>query len=100
MRSVNVDLIYGLPKQTHAGFSKTLDTVIAVRPDRLAIYGYAHLPEMFKAQRQLKAEFLPSAEEKLALLALAIEKLTQAGYVYIGMAIGRASCRERVCQDV
>lgn len=85
MRSVNVDLIYGLPKQTHAGFAKTLDTVIAVRPDRLAIYGYAHLPEMFKAQRQLKAEYLPSAEEKLALLALAIEKLTQAGYVYIGM---------------
>src|SRR3546814_9968184 len=61
------------------------DLVIAVRPDRLAIYGYAHLPEMFKAQRQLKAEYLPSAEEKLALLALAIEKLTQAGYVYIGM---------------
>ena len=85
MRSVNVDLIYGLPRQTPAGFATTLDTVIGARPDRIAVYGYAHLPQLFKAQRQIEATELPSAEAKLALLALAIEKLTGAGYVYIGM---------------
>jgi oxygen-independent coproporphyrinogen-3 oxidase len=84
-RSVNIDLIYGLPSQTIEGFRRTLDTVIAMRPDRLAVYSYAHLPEMFKAQRQLDASLLPDAETKLALLQLAIETLTAAGYVYIGM---------------
>jgi oxygen-independent coproporphyrinogen-3 oxidase len=83
--SINVDLIYGLPRQTRAGFAKTLDTVIAVRPDRFAVYGYAHLPRLFKAQGRIEASELPSPEEKLALLALAIEKLGAAGYVYIGM---------------
>ncbi|KAF1710763.1 oxygen-independent coproporphyrinogen III oxidase [Pseudoxanthomonas sacheonensis] len=85
MRSVNVDLIYGLPKQSKAGFARTLDTVIAARPDRLAVYSYAHLPGMFKPQRRIDASDLPSAEAKLGLLELAIEKLTVAGYVYIGM---------------
>ncbi|MET0809458.1 MAG: oxygen-independent coproporphyrinogen III oxidase [Pseudoxanthomonas sp.] len=85
MRSVNVDLIYGLPKQSLQGFARTLDTVIDMRPNRLAVYGYAHLPAMFKAQRQLSAEDLPAAETKLQLLCLAIEKLTASGYVYIGM---------------
>jgi oxygen-independent coproporphyrinogen-3 oxidase len=85
MRSVNVDLIYGLPKQTLIGFERTLDTVINVRPNRLAIYGYAHLPELFKPQRQIDAADLPSGETKLALLRLAIEKLSAAGYAYIGM---------------
>ncbi|MGV8940969.1 MAG: oxygen-independent coproporphyrinogen III oxidase [Lysobacter sp.] len=85
MRSVNVDLIYGLPKQSLEGFSKTLDTVIQVRPDRLAVYSYAHLPDLFKAQGQINAEDLPSAEVKLGLLQLAIEKLTAAGYCYVGM---------------
>ena len=84
-RSVNIDLIYGLPKQTLAGFARTLETVIAMRPDRLAVYSYAHLPDMFKAQRQLDADALPDPETKLALLQLAIETLTAAGYVYIGM---------------
>jgi len=84
-RSVNIDLIYGLPKQNLAGFGRTLDTVIAARPDRLAIYSYAHLPELFKPQRQIKAEDLCSPEDKLALLQLAIEKLSAAGYHYIGM---------------
>jgi oxygen-independent coproporphyrinogen III oxidase len=84
-RSVNIDLIYGLPKQSLAGFARTLETVIAMRPDRLAVYSYAHLPDMFKAQRQLDATALPDAETKLALLQLAIETLTAAGYVYIGM---------------
>lgn len=84
-RSVNIDLIYGLPKQTVEGFSKTLDTVIGIRPDRLAVYSYAHLPELFKPQRQLNAYDLPSADSKIALLQLAIAKLVDAGYVYIGM---------------
>jgi len=85
MRSVNVDLIYGLPKQTPEGFAKTLDTVIAARPDRLAVYGYAHLPQLFKPQRRVDAAELPAPDAKLALLQLAIERLTTAGYVYIGM---------------
>ncbi len=84
-RSVNVDLIYGLPKQTPEGFARTLDTVLAMRPDRLAVYGYAHLPDVFKAQNQIKAADLPTAEAKLGLLQLAIQKLGRAGYVYIGM---------------
>ena len=85
LRSVNVDLIYGLPRQTLDGFGRTLDTVIAARPDRLAIYGYAHLPELFKAQRQIAAAELPDAPLRLALLQLAIERLGAAGYDYIGM---------------
>ena len=85
MRSINVDLIYGLPKQTHEGFARTLDIVTKARPDRLAVYGYAHMPHIFKAQRQIEAADLPSAQEKLGLLQLAIEKLDAAGYVYIGM---------------
>ncbi|WP_147675711.1 oxygen-independent coproporphyrinogen III oxidase [Xanthomonas massiliensis] len=85
MHSVNVDLIYGLPRQTPAGFGRTLDTVIAARPDRLAVYGYAHLPNLFKAQRQIHEEDLPDAEGKLALLGLAVRKLSDAGYQYIGM---------------
>ncbi len=84
-RSVNVDLIYGLPLQTPAGFARTLRTVIAARPDRLAVYGYAHLPQLFKAQRQLDTTFLPHPETRVALLRLAIEELTAAGYQYIGM---------------
>jgi len=84
-RSVNVDLIYGLPLQTIEGFSRTLDTVLASRPDRLAVYSYAHLPAMFKAQRQIDDAELPGNEAKLALLALAVEKLSGAGYRYIGM---------------
>ena len=85
MRSVNVDLIYGLPKQNLPGFARTLETVIDARPDRLAVYGYAHMPNLFKPQRQIDDADLPSAELKLQLLSLAIEKLTAAGYVYIGM---------------
>jgi oxygen-independent coproporphyrinogen-3 oxidase len=83
--SVNTDLIYGLPLQTVPGFAATLDKVIDLAPDRIALYGYAHVPHLFKAQRQIVADELPLAETKLAILATAIEKLTQAGYVYIGM---------------
>jgi oxygen-independent coproporphyrinogen III oxidase len=84
-RSINVDLIYGLPKQSMEGFARTLDTLIEVRPERLAIYSYAHLPTMFRPQTQILADDLPSADVKLALLQLAIEKLSAAGYRYIGM---------------
>jgi len=83
--SVNTDLIYGLPKQTVAGFSTTLDRVIALSPDRIALYSYAHVPHLFKPQRRILLEELPPPADKLAILALAIEKLGAAGYVYIGM---------------
>ena len=83
--SVNCDLIYGLPKQTVAGFSATLDKVIAASPDRIALYSYAHVPHLFKPQRRIAEAELPAPEVKLAILALAIEKLGVAGYTYIGM---------------
>jgi oxygen-independent coproporphyrinogen-3 oxidase len=83
--SVNVDLIYGLPKQNLPGFARTLDTVIDARPDRIAVYSYAHMPQLFKAQKQIEAADLPSPDTKLGLLQSAIEKLTAAGYVYVGM---------------
>ena len=85
MRSVNIDLIYGLPRQSLAGFAKTLDTVIATRPDRLAVYGYAHLPRLFKAQRQIDEQDLPDAKLRLDLLRLAVDTLSAAGYRYIGL---------------
>lgn len=84
-RSVNVDLIYGLPKQSREGFARTLDTVLDARPDRVAVYGYAHMPQIFKAQTQIRDADLPDATSKLALLQAAIEKLTAAGYQHIGM---------------
>jgi oxygen-independent coproporphyrinogen-3 oxidase len=84
-RSVNVDLIYGLPKQHLDGFARTLDTVIAARPERIAIYGYAHMPQVFKAQTQIEELDLPGPVTKLALLQLAIDRLSVAGYRHIGM---------------
>jgi oxygen-independent coproporphyrinogen-3 oxidase len=84
-RSTSVDLIYGLPKQSPETFAQTLDKVIAIAPDRVACYGYAHLPERFKAQRQIVAADLPNAATRLALLGLSVDKLTGAGYRYIGM---------------
>ncbi|KFN44996.1 oxygen-independent coproporphyrinogen III oxidase [Arenimonas oryziterrae] len=84
-RSVNIDLIYGLPGQNRAGFGRTLDTVVAARPDRLAIYSYAHMPQLFRPQKQIDESLLPDPEAKLGLLQLAIEKLSAAGYRYIGM---------------
>lgn len=85
MRSVNFDLIYGLPKQSLDGFARTLDTVVELRPDRVAAYSYAHLPEIFPAQTVIRSADLPSAETKLKLLELTIARLTAAGYVHIGM---------------
>jgi oxygen-independent coproporphyrinogen-3 oxidase len=84
-KSINIDLIYGLPKQTLEGFRRTLDAVVESSPDRIALYSYAHLPAMFKPQRRIDEAELPLAEDKLALLVMAIEHLTGAGYLYIGM---------------
>ncbi|PXX96404.1 oxygen-independent coproporphyrinogen III oxidase [Halomonas sp. LBP4] len=84
-QSVSVDLIYGLPLQTVASFDVTLDKIIALRPDRIAAYSYAHLPELFKAQRLIRPEDMPPPERKLELLELTIRRLSAAGYVYIGM---------------
>lgn len=84
-KSVSIDLIYGLPKQTLAGFGVTLDKVIAANPDRLSIYNYAHMPTLFKPQRRIHEEDLPSPQVKLDILSMAVNKLTSAGYVYIGM---------------
>jgi oxygen-independent coproporphyrinogen-3 oxidase len=84
-RSINIDLIYGLPHQTHKTFSDTLDVIIDLSPDRLSIFNYAHLPERFKPQRRINDADLPSPEEKLAILGNCITTLTQSGYHYIGM---------------
>lgn len=84
-KSVSIDLIYGLPKQTLDGFGVTLDRVIATNPDRLSIYNYAHMPTLFKPQRRINEDELPSAQMKLDILSMAVAKLTGAGYVYIGM---------------
>ncbi|WP_346795925.1 oxygen-independent coproporphyrinogen III oxidase [Halomonas sp. Bachu 37] len=83
--SVSVDLIYGLPLQTVVSFDATLAKIIALQPDRIAAYSYAHLPELFKSQRLIRPEDMPPPERKLELLELTIERLTAAGYVYIGM---------------
>lgn len=84
-RSVSLDLIYGLPHQTVGSFDQTLDTVIGMRPDRLAVYNYAHLPQRFKGQRMINERDIPAADTKLDILRHTIETLVDAGYVYIGM---------------
>ncbi|MBS9403437.1 oxygen-independent coproporphyrinogen III oxidase [Halomonas sp. TRM85114] len=84
-QSVSVDLIYGLPLQTVASFDATLDKIIRLHPDRIAAYSYAHLPALFKAQRLIRPEDMPPPERKIELLELTIRRLTEAGYVYIGM---------------
>ncbi len=83
--SINVDLIYGLPMQTPDTFERTLAQVVDLRPDRIALYGYAHLPERFKPQRRIHSQDLPPASSKLAMLASALRVLMGAGYVYVGM---------------
>ena len=84
-KSINIDLIYGLPHQNAQSFEKTLDEVLTLRPDRFAIFNYAHVPWIKPAQKILEDGLLPSAEVKLQLLKLTIEKLTSSGYAYIGM---------------
>jgi len=83
--SLSVDLIYGLPMQSPASFARTVAQVVALRPDRIAMYAYAHLPQRFKPQRRIVAELLPVAGDKLAMLAGAISGFLDAGYTYIGM---------------
>ncbi len=83
--STNVDLIYGLPQQTPASLERTISKVSALRPDRIALYGYAHLPQRFKPQRRIDAKTLPPAADKIKMLSLAIAGFEQAGYHYIGM---------------
>lgn len=84
-RSVSIDLIYGLPKQSLASIAQTLEKVIAAAPDRIAIYNYAHMPQLFKPQRRIAESDLPSSADKIDMLFLCIRRLTAAGYVYIGM---------------
>lgn len=83
--SVSIDLIYGLPKQTLTSFRATLESVINARPDRLSVYNYAHMPRLFRAQRLIKEEDLPTPQQRLALLQCTIQTLLDAGYRYIGM---------------
>lgn len=83
--SVSVDLIYGLPHQSVDSFHATLETVLALSPDRLSVFNYAHLPDLFKTQRQINTSELPTPKSKLAILQDCIETLTAAGYIYIGM---------------
>ncbi|WP_426172876.1 oxygen-independent coproporphyrinogen III oxidase [Massilia sp. TWR1-2-2] len=84
-RSVSIDLIYGLPKQTPMSMAQTLAKVIKAGPDRIAVYNYAHLPHLFKPQRRIAEADLPSADSRLDMLGLCIRRLCEAGYVYIGM---------------
>lgn len=84
-KSVSIDLIYGLPKQNVISFNRTLERVLALEPNRLAVYNYAHLPRLFKPQRRINEHELPSADAKLQLMQLAIRRFTEAGYAYIGM---------------
>lgn len=84
-KSISVDLIYGLPLQSVDSFDKTLDELIEISPDRVSVFNYAHLPERFKPQRRINEADLPPAAVKLEIFKHCMEKLTNAGYVYIGM---------------
>ncbi|MEB4592306.1 oxygen-independent coproporphyrinogen III oxidase [Candidatus Thiothrix sp. Deng01] len=84
-KSISVDLIYGLPFQTVDSFRQTLDTMIGISPDRISVFNYAHLPNLFKPQRRINEADLPSPDTKLQIMQLAVEHLTAAGYEYIGM---------------
>lgn len=84
-KGISVDLIYGLPKQNVISFNHTLDEVVKLSPDRLSIYNYAHLPNLAKPQRRINEADLPSPDAKLQIMQLAIRRLTDAGYVFIGM---------------
>ncbi len=85
IQSINIDLINGLPRQSVEGFTRTLEQVIQLQPDRLSLYSYAHLPQRFKTQRQINSDDLPDAESKLKLLGTAVNMLADAGFEYVGM---------------
>ncbi|MGR9115060.1 MAG: oxygen-independent coproporphyrinogen III oxidase [Gammaproteobacteria bacterium] len=84
-RSTSIDLIYGLPLQSVDSFARTLDKILTEEPERFSVFNYAHLPQRFKTQRQINAEDMPSPDVKLAILQMVIQRLTEAGYIYIGM---------------
>jgi len=84
-QSINTDLIYGLPLQTLESFAITIDSLVQLRPDRIALYNYAHLPTRFKAQRLINEEELPDADQRLQLFLMSSQRLLDAGYVYIGL---------------
>jgi oxygen-independent coproporphyrinogen-3 oxidase len=98
---INLDLVYGLPGQTRAGFARTLDAVAKLRPERIACFGYAHVPWVRPNQKRIDQSALPTAERKFSLFALAVERLTAAGYTWIGLdhfarpqdELARAFCR-------
>jgi oxygen-independent coproporphyrinogen-3 oxidase len=83
--SINADLIYGLPRQTAASFARTIEQMVELRPDRIALYAYAHLPQRFKPQRRIAAEELPDAGARVAMLGIAMAGFLERGYDYIGM---------------
>src|SRR4029079_5891294 len=83
--SINVDLMYGLPLQTVEGFRHTLDRVEELRPDRIALFGYAHVPSMKRHQRLCQSDAPPGPDERLALLEVSTERLLAAGYVHVGL---------------
>ncbi len=83
--SINIDLIYGLPYQTKDSFARTVDKVIELNPDRIAVYSFAYVPWVKPIQKHIDPDTLPTAEEKLSILEMVIEKFQDAGYVYIGM---------------
>jgi oxygen-independent coproporphyrinogen III oxidase len=84
-RSISIDLIYGLPLQTAASFLGTLDRIVELKPDRISVFNYAHLPKMFKPQRRINEADLPAPTVKLDILQSTIARLSEAGYVFIGM---------------
>jgi len=84
-KSINADMIYGLPKQTPQSFEKTIAQLIALSPDRVSVFNYAHLPERFAAQRKIKEADLPSAHDKLTMFKNTLAQMTFAGYQFIGM---------------
>ena len=83
--SINIDLIYGLPEQTPASVERTMAQVMTLRPDRIALYAYAHLPERFKPQRRIDSDRIPTGSSKVSMLASAMKTFMDGGYVYIGM---------------
>lgn len=86
-RSINIDLIYGLPKQTPDSFARTLTAIIGLQPERLSLYNYTHQPERIQAQQRINAQELPSAADQRAMLQRSIEQLSAAGYRYLGMGL-------------
>ena len=83
--SVSIDLIYGLPRQTTEGFARTVERIIDMKPDRLSLFNYAHMPHLFKAQQRIKADELPAPPVKLAIFRNTLTRLLDAGYEFIGM---------------